>query len=178
MAGSRSPTTTARRGWKSPSPPLADLAVAKSSVERAPVSVADARRTAADINAFGLDLYRRLLKDPKAKLDGKGVVMSPTSIATALAMARAGATGRTASQMDDVLRANGWGDLGSGLGSLEQILNGYNATWEDDEGTRHALSLNMVNRAFGQDGWTIQETVPRSDRERLRGGPRARRLHR
>ena len=71
-------------------------------------------------------------------------------------MARAGATGSTASQMDAVLRANGWGDLGSGMGSLEQILNGYNATWEDGEGTRHALSLNMVNRAFGQDGWTIK----------------------
>ena len=82
--------------------------------------------------------------------------MSPTSIATALAMARAGADGPTASQMDTVLRANGWGDLGGGMGSLEQILNGHNATWEDGEGTRHALSLNMVNRAFGQDGWTIK----------------------
>ena len=67
--------------------------------------------------------------------------MSPTSIATALAMARAGAKGSTASQMDTLLRANGWGDLGSGMGSLEQILNGYNATWKDDEGTPHALSL-------------------------------------
>ena len=119
------------------------------------MNTADAKRTAADINAFGLALYRRLLQDPKAKLDDKGVVMSPTSIATALAMARAGADGATASQMDKVLRANGWRDLGSGMGSLEQILNGYNATWEDGEGTSHALSLNMVNRAFGQDGWTI-----------------------
>ena len=138
--------------------PLAGLAVAQSSVDRAPVRVADAKRTAAGINAFGLALYRRMLEDPKAKLGGKGVVMSPTSIAAALAMARAGATGSTASQMDDVLRANGWGDLGSGIGSLEQILNGYNATWDDDEGTSHALSLNMVNRAFGQDGWTIKES--------------------
>ena len=136
--------------------PLAGLAVAQSSVDRAPVSVADAKRTAADINAFGLALYRRLLADRKASGGGKGVVMSPVSIATALAMARAGATGRTASQMDDVLRASGWGDLGSGMGSLEQILNGYNATWEDGEGTTHALALNMVNRAFGQDGWTIK----------------------
>ena len=93
------------------------------------MNTADARRTAADINAFGLGLYQRLLRDPKAQLDDKGVVMSPTSIATALAMARAGADGETASQMDKVLRANGWGDLGSGMGSLEQILNGYNATW-------------------------------------------------
>ena len=58
--------------------------------------------------------------------------------------------------MDTVLRANGWGDLGSGMGSLEQILNRHNATWKDGDGTAHALSLNTVNRAFGQDGWTIQ----------------------
>lgn len=138
--------------------PLAGLAVAESSVDRAPVRVADARRTAAGINAFGLALYRRLLAGAKADNGGKGVVMSPTSIASALAMARAGAKGSTASQMDALLRANGWGDLGSGIGSLEQILNGHNATWEDGEGTPHALSLNTVNRAFGQDGWTIQSS--------------------
>ncbi len=133
--------------------PLAGLTVAQSSVGREPVNVADAKETAAGMNAFGLAMYKRLLADSGG---GKGVVMSPTSIASALAMARAGATGRTASQMDDVLRANGWSDLASGMGSLEQILNGYNATWEDSEGTPHALSLNMVNRAFGQDGWAIK----------------------
>ena len=157
MAGSRSPTTTARPWVAVSDAPLAGLAVAQSSVDRAPVKVADAKRTAAGINAFGLALYRRLLGDAKAKVGGEGVVVSPTSIATALAMARAGATGTTASQMDDVLRASGWGDLGSGVGSLEQILNGYNATWEDAEGASHALSLNTVNRAFGQDGWTIKQ---------------------
>jgi serpin B len=137
--------------------PLAGLAVAQSSVERAPVIVADAKRTAAGVNAFGVDLYRRLLKDPDADLDGKGVSMSPMSIAAALAMARAGAEGATASQMDDMLRTNGWNDLGSGVGSLQQILNGYNATWTDYERATHSLSLNVVNRAFGQDGWSIQE---------------------
>ena len=54
--------------------PLAGLAVAQSAVDREPVNVADARRTAADINAFGLALYRRLLAAPGAKLDDKGVV--------------------------------------------------------------------------------------------------------
>ena len=79
-------------------------------------------------------------------------------------MARAGADGSTASQMDRVLRANGWNDLGSGLGSLQQILNGHNATWKDDEGTSHSLSLNVVNRAFGQDGWPIEQAYPPADR--------------
>ncbi len=52
--------------------PLAGLAVAQSSVDRVPVSVADAKRTAADINAFGLALYRRLVGDPKAKSRRQG----------------------------------------------------------------------------------------------------------
>ena len=137
--------------------PLAGLNVAEASVKLQAPSLADARRAASELNAFGISLYKRMLADPQADLGGKGVAMSPTSIAMALAMARAGADGSTASQMDRVLRANGWNDLGSGLGSLQQILNGHNATWKDDEGTSHSLSLNVVNRAFGQDGWPIEQ---------------------
>ena len=137
--------------------PLAGLNVAEASVKLQSPSLADARRAASELNAFGISLYKRMLADPQADLGGKGVAMSPTSIAMALAMARAGADGSTASQIDRVLRANGWNDLGSGLGSLQQILNGHNATWKDDEGTSHSLSLNVVNRAFGQDGWPIEQ---------------------
>jgi serpin B len=137
--------------------PLTGLNVAEASVKLVSPSVADARRAASEVNSFGIRLYRRLLADPNAKLTGKGVAMSPTSIALAVAMARAGAGSLTAAQIDDVLRANGWSDLGSGLGSLQQILNDHNATWKDDEGTSHSLSLNVVNRAFGQDGWPIEQ---------------------
>ncbi len=93
--------------------------------------------------------------DPHAKLNDKGVIMSPASIAVALAMARAGARGTTATQMDRVLRDSNWNDLGAGLGSLQQILAGYNGTWQDDEGTSHSLSLDVTNRAFGQIGGSI-----------------------
>jgi serpin B len=132
--------------------PLA-INVVQASVEREAPDRADAKRAAGEVNAFGLALYQRLADGTNAK---DGIVMSPTSVALALAMARAGAEGRTATQMDEVLHAHGWNDLGAGVGSLEQILNGYNATWTDAEGTQHALSLNVVNRAFGQDGWTIK----------------------
>ena len=137
--------------------PSAGINVAEASVKLQAPSLADARRVASELNAFGISLYKRMLAVPQVDLDGKGVAMSPTSIAMALAMARAGADGSTASQMDHVLRANGWNGLGSGLGSLEQVLNGHNATWKDDEGTSHSLSLNVVNRAFGQDGWPIEQ---------------------
>ena len=142
--------------------PLAGLDVAQAAVARAPVNVGDAKRTAGDLNAFGLALYKRLLADPDAKLNGKGVVMSPASIAVALAMARAGARGTTATQMDRVLRDSDWNDLGAGLGSLQQILAGYNGTWQDDEGTSHSLSLDVTNRAFGQIGGSILDGYPRS----------------
>ena len=144
--------------------PLAGLDVAQAAVARAPVNVADARRTAADLNAFGLDLYKRLLADPQAKLNGKGAVISPASIAVALAMARAGARGATATQMDRVLRDSDWNDLGAGLGSLQQILAGYNGTWKDEDGTSHSLSLDVTNRAFGQVGWSILDGLPAADR--------------
>ena len=62
--------------------------------------------------------------------------MSPTSIATALAMARAGADGATGVADGRACCAPTAGATSAAAsGSLEQILNGHNATWEDDEGT-------------------------------------------
>ena len=49
------------------------------------------------VNAFGLDLYARV-RDASSNL-----VISPASVALALSMARAGARGTTASEMDAVL---------------------------------------------------------------------------
>jgi serpin B len=137
--------------------PLAGLKIEQASVAVAAVNGAAAKRAAGEINAFGLSMYKRLLANATSGLKGKGVVVSPTSIALALAMARAGARGATATQMDAVLHASGWNDLEAGLGSLQQVLAGHNATWKDDEGTSHSLSLNVVNRAFGQDGWSIEQ---------------------
>ena len=72
-----------------------------SGVPRAAAAPAEAKKAAAAINAFGLDLLR------SAGKPGANVVLSPTSIAIALAMARAGARGETAAQMDTVLRSAG-----------------------------------------------------------------------
>ena len=125
---------------------------AKSGVARAKASPAKAAPVASSINAFGLDLYRLLRADPALG----NLVYSPTSIAFALAMARAGAKGETAAQMDAVLHANGWEALGSGLNALDQALGSRNGKWEDDEGAPHALSLRIANAAFGQQGLAIE----------------------
>ena len=132
-----------------------DLAAAVSAPAKA--SVADAKRQAAAIDAFGIALYRRMLKEPSLGLTGKSAVISPYSIVTALAMARAGAKGSTASQMDLVLRTAGWARLGSGLSSLDQLLRGHDATWTNYDGqTPHQLALRTANMAFGQRGFAIQ----------------------
>jgi serine protease inhibitor len=67
-----------------------DIALARADVPRASAAPTDAAAAGTAITAFGLDLYR-------AVANGKmNVVLSPTSIALALAMARAGARGQTA----------------------------------------------------------------------------------
>ncbi len=69
-----------------PTPRPAAIDVAKSDAPRASAPPSAAKKAAAAINAFGVDLYRRLLAD--GTLDrAKGAVVSPTSIAVALAMA-------------------------------------------------------------------------------------------
>ena len=121
---------------------------------RAKADPAAARTAAASINAFGLDLFRQLLTDPS--LTQKNAVFSPTSIALALAMARAGAKGETATQMDAVLHTIGWDALGAGLNSLDQALASRDATWQDSE-SQHQLALRIANAAYAQQGWNIEQ---------------------
>jgi len=147
-------TTPTATPAASPSP-AAEIAM--SEVQRTSAPPAAAKKAAAGLNAFGLDLYRRILADKSLDLAGKNVVFSPTSIALALAMARAGARGETAAEMDAVLHASGWDALGSGLNALDQALASRDATWQDGEGTAHQLALRIANAAFAQRGWSIEQ---------------------
>ncbi len=131
------------------------LQLASTTAGRAPASVADARSQAAAINAFGLLLYRRMLRSSSLGLAAKGVVISPTSIAMALAMARAGAAGPTATEMDALLRVRGWDRLGAGMGALDRLLAARDAAWIDDEGIAHELALRIANMTFAQRGFAI-----------------------
>jgi serpin B len=126
-----------------------------ATVARPKPAISAARAAADAQNAFGLDLYRRMLADPNLALDDRSVVMSPTSVMLALSMARAGAEGRTATQMDNVLRLGGWADSERQLAALDQRLRSRDATWDlGDE--QHLLALRMANQVFGQRGYAIQ----------------------
>ena len=130
------------------------LAMAISDVARMPVDKGQAKAAANSITSFGLDLYRRLLKDPD--LRSSNVVFSPTSIALALGMARAGARGETAAEIDDVLHVSSSDELLGGLNALDQALGSRDATWQDSDGKRQ-LALRIANPSFGQNGWTIEQ---------------------
>jgi len=143
--------------------PIPGIELAQADVARAPADPAAAKIAAASINAFGLDLLRAILADPKLGLAGKNAVFSPTSIALALAMARAGAKGETAAQMDAVLHTSGWDELGPGLNALEQALTSRNATWSEpyqgpnsDTIEPRELTLRIANASFAQQGWSIE----------------------
>jgi serpin B len=136
--------------------PSAGIELAKADVPRAAADPADATTAAGSINAFGLDLFRAMLADPELDLGAKNVVFSPTSIALALAMARAGARGDTATEMDATLNTTGWEALGPGLNALDRALASRNGTWEDNEGTRE-LALRIANASYGQRGWDIEQ---------------------
>jgi serpin B len=134
--------------------PTPGYELASATVDRSAPSLAAARAAAAAQNAFGLTLYRQMLADPALQLGGKGVVLSPTSVAMALGMARAGAKGRTATEMDAVLHLDGWSRYASGLGALDQEIRSRDATWQDGGGS-HQVALRMADTAFGQRGYTI-----------------------
>ncbi|MCU0479029.1 MAG: serpin family protein [Chloroflexi bacterium] len=95
------------------------------------------------------------MADRELNLANRNVVFSPASIVLALGMARAGAEGKTAAQMDDVLRVSGWTALGKGLNALEQALTSRNAIWKDDEGRQREVALRIANGTFAQREWSI-----------------------
>ncbi len=137
--------------------PIVGLEVEMSDVARAPADPADATAAAAAVNAFAIDAYRQLLRDPELALAEKNAVFSPTSIALALGMTRAGARGDTAAEMDDVLHVAGWDELGPGLNALSQALDARSERWVDEDGAPREVALRIANTTFGQRGWKLEE---------------------
>jgi serpin B len=132
-----------------PSTGPAGIVLASADVPR-PVPTGDPVIAASAVNAFGLDLYKRLAST------GDNLVVSPTSIALALAMARFGARGETAAQMDDVQRRLGADGMADALNALDQALATRSGTFTDVEGNRLSTVLRMVSSAFAQSGYPLE----------------------
>jgi len=100
---------------------------------------------ASELNDFGFDLLRAL--EPDGNL-----CASPTSIALALAMARAGARGQTATEMDAVLHGFGADGDAAEIAALLESLGSVAAPPVDASDPQ----LNVVSQAFLQEGMPFE----------------------
>lgn len=122
----------------------------KSDAPRAATDPASAAAAAKAVDALAADLYARL------RSEQGNLVFSPYSVAIALAMTRAGATGETAKQMDAVLHAALAGDLDKGFNALDQELAKRPGKYPFGEGTVD-LDLSTANQLFGQKGFEFEK---------------------
>jgi serpin B len=132
------------------SSPGGDIALARADVPRASAAPADAAAAGTAITAFGLDLYRAMANGQT------NVVLSPSSIALALAMARAGARGQTATEMDAVMRAVAADGNAGWLNALDQALAARSGTFEDQGGNPLSVTLRIANAPFAQRGMPLE----------------------
>jgi serpin B len=116
------------------------------------VDPAAAAQAAAALNAFGLRAYARL-----SATAGGAIVVSPASIALALAMARTGARGDTARQMDEVLGGLGSDDTATALNALDQALAARSGKFKANDGESYDLTLRIANAPFAQRDTTWQQ---------------------
>jgi serpin B len=117
-----------------------------ANVARDVVDPSLAKSAASAANAFGLDLFAKL----RAGAGAGNLVFSPTSIVIALAMARTGARGDTAAQMDTVLYDLGADDQAAAINALDAALNSRSGTFQGFDGTSYDLTLNVANAPFAQ----------------------------
>jgi serpin B len=130
--------------------PAGAVELARANVGRAPASTEDARRAGAAVNDFAFDLYRALATEDE------NLVFSPASIAIALGMARAGARGDTAVQMDEVMHDLASDEHEGWLNSLDQALGTRSGSYEDATRDHQELTLEMANAWFGQRGYDFE----------------------
>jgi serpin B len=110
----------------------------------------DALAAAAAVNAFGIEIFRAAVPGDE------NAVVSPASIAIALAMARAGARGETAEQMDAVLRRFGADEVAAWPAALADALAARSGTFRDAAGTDLDVILRIANAPFAQRGMPLE----------------------
>lgn len=121
-----------------------DSAVAMGTAPRTSAPPEDATRAADAINAFGFELLAAATKP------GDNAVLSPASIVLALAMARPGARGDTAAQIDTVLRDVATDGHASWLNALDAALATRSGTFQDNAGKDTSVTLRIANTTFAQ----------------------------
>ncbi|MFZ5845841.1 MAG: serpin family protein [Actinomycetota bacterium] len=123
----------------------AGIGLAASDVRRSPGNSDALPDVVAGVQAFTGDLYRLAAAGTRDNL-----VLSPYSVAVALAMTRAGAAGRTASEMDSVLHAPPGDRLHGGMNELSARLESRSRSHELPEGGKAEVALSVASSLWGQ----------------------------
>jgi serpin B len=154
-------------GYVPPPPPASvpPIDFARSTVQRALATDSDADAAADAVNAFGIDLYRLISAEGDDNL-----VLSPASVALALGMARAGARGDTAIEMDDVLYEVASDDNPNLLNSLDAALAERNGTFRDLFGEDGEVTLSIANATFAQRDFPLEAAFLDTLAERFGSG--------
>lgn len=118
--------------------------IAVAEIKRVVANPADALLAADAINDFGLELLR------EAAAQDSNAILSPASIVLALAMARAGARGDTAAEMDQVLRGAASDDHATWLNALDAALAARSGTFKDRFNKDADVTLSIANQSFAQ----------------------------
>jgi serpin B len=122
---------------------------ARSEAKRAAAD-ADAAPAVAAVNGFGFDLLATYLGEANGN-----VVVSPWSIANALSMARAGANGDTAAEMDHVLHLTDPASIDAAMNALALALGADNGTFPSANGPA-TNELTTADQAFVQHDLTVE----------------------
>jgi serpin B len=156
-AASQSPTASAQAAAD------IELAVA-NGVARLKTDPAAAKQAATALNAFGVDLYAKI-----RTTDGN-LVVSPASIALALSMARAGAKGTTATEMDKVFHDLAADTNADWIASLDASLADRTGTFADQSGQQQKVTLRIANANFAQRGFPLEADYLKALAERFGAG--------
>lgn len=117
---------------------------AASDVRRAPGALQELPAVVAAVQAFTADLYAA------AAAGTDNLVLSPYSVAIALAMTRNGALGRTGREMDDVLHAPGIDSLNGGMNELTRRIESRAREHELPDGETAEVAMSVASSLWGQ----------------------------
>lgn len=150
---STTPSTTVSTTSTTPSSTVAPGTVEPVLVSARSNPAADPSIAGRAISEFGTDIFAAA----RAGRSQENVILSPTSIAIALAMVEPGASGDATQQFRDVLHVRDPEAFHASMNALEQDLEGRVTTGysEDDESE---LRLGIANAAYVQRGYPFEQS--------------------
>ena len=119
------------------------------------------------VNGLGATLYRSVASSQPTV----NAVLSPTTIAIALAMTREGAAGVTAAEIDRLLQIVDPASLPPAMNALDQALASRSGTRPDGAGRPIEVVLDVAGSLWGQQGLAVVADLRRRPGRPVRGWP-------